>query len=258
MALPVAPPVAVALFVVALLAGVGITALGPGGVFVTIALYAVAAVPTATVAGTASATFVATGLLGTAVYVRSGELARSDGYVLAVLLSATGLAGALVGVRLNVLIPEELFGLLLGAFVSLTGVIVWYRLRWGTAVLFPLDVSEWRGKLLAAAIGFGIGVPGGLLGVGGPIIAVPVLVVLDVPLLVAVAAAQVQSVFIAGFATAGYLARDAVSLPLAVLVGIPQLIGVVAGWRVAHAVDERRLKLALAVVLVVCGAYVAA
>ena len=63
--------------------------------------------------------------------------------------------------------------------------------------------------------------------------------------------------FIAAFATAGYLVRDAVSLELAVLVGVPELVGVVVGWRIAHVVDERRLKRLLAVVLVVVGPYLA-
>jgi hypothetical protein len=76
-------------------------------------------------------------------------------------------------------------------------------------------------------------------------------------LLAAVAAAQVQSVFVSGFAAAGYFARDAVSLPLAALVGVPELLGVLVGWRVAHRVPAVQLKRVLAVVLVCLGPYVA-
>jgi short-chain fatty acids transporter len=39
------------------------------------------------------------------------------------------------------------------------------------------------------------------------------------------------------FATTGYLAQGNVSFPLAVLVGTPLLVGVVAGWKVAHLID---------------------
>ena len=102
-----------------------------------------------------------------------------------------------------------------------------------------------------------IGIPGGLLGVGGPVLAVPVLIAVGVPLVPAVAVAQVQSVFIAGFATLGYLLRDAVSIELVGIIAVPELIGVVLGWQVAQRVNARWLKLALAIVLIVIGPYIA-
>lgn len=252
-----ATPTLVALVAVSLFAGVGITAVGPGGVFVTAALYALTAASPGTVAGTASATFVATGLLGSAAYLRSGELAAGPERVAALLLSVAGLVGALVGVRLNALVSERLFGLLLGAFLALTGVLVWYRTRTDGATANGFDLAGVRGRTVVTAIGFAVGVPSGLLGVGGPVVAVPLLVAAGVPMLVAVAVAQVQSVFVAGFATAGYLVRGTVSFPLAVAIGVPQLVGVVAGWRLAQASDPRRLKRALAVVLVALGPYLA-
>jgi hypothetical protein len=246
---------AVVLVVVAFLAGIGITAVGPGGIFLTVALFALTPVAPATVVGTASATFVATGLLGTATYIYSGELTDRSGWRLAAILSATGIAGALLGVRLNEVLPTELFGVLLGIFVSATGVLIWWRTRASPDA--SLDSTTGRGMAVTGVLGLSVGVAGGLLGVGGPVLAVPLLVASGVPLLAAVGAAQVQSVFIAAFATAGYLVRDAVSLELAVLVGVPELVGVVVGWRVAHVVDERRLKRLLAVVLVVVGPYLA-
>ena len=63
--------VLVALVVIALFAGVGITTIGPGGIFVTIALYVLTPLPSATVAGTAHATFIATGIVASLAYVRS-------------------------------------------------------------------------------------------------------------------------------------------------------------------------------------------
>ena len=51
--------------------GVGITAIGPGGVLPTIGLFTLTDLAPAEVAGTAILTHVATGLLGTAAYARS-------------------------------------------------------------------------------------------------------------------------------------------------------------------------------------------
>ena len=246
----VAAGTAALLVVVAFAAGVGITAVGPGGVFLTVALVALTDLPPATVVGTAMTTFVATGLLGSYAYRRSGDL-RSRGRLAAV-LSVTGLAGAIVGVWLNAYVSERAFALLLGAFVSVTGALVFYRTRAGGERPAP-D----RPLAVGAAVGSVVGVSGGLLGVGGPVLAVPLLVAGGVGLLPALAVAQVQSVFVSAFAAAGYLFRGAIAPELVALVGVPELAGVVVGWRVAHHVDEARLTRVLAVLLVALGPYLA-
>lgn len=242
---------AVLLVAIALFAGVGITAIGPGGVFVTIALFALSPLSTAEIAGTASATFVATGLLGSLVYLQSGEFAQGYAREMAIVLSGTSIVGALAGSQLNLLLPEEVFGYLLSLFVACVGGVIVYRERVGLKPSNRLDaVPDRQRRILIGVIGFGIGVLGGLLGVGGPVVAVPALVILGVPMLVAVAVAQVQSVFISGFAAASYASAGAVSIPIALLVGVPQLVGVVAGWKVAHLVDPSRLRVILGIVLV--------
>jgi uncharacterized membrane protein YfcA len=123
--------------------------------------------------------------------------------------------------------------------------------------MYRLDVTTREGQIVLGILGFVLGIASGLLGVGGPVIAVPALVLVGVPMLLAVGVAQVQSIFIAVFATTGYLAQGNVSIPLAVLVGTPLLVGVVAGWKVAHLIDPNRLKVALGVVLFTVGPYLA-
>ena len=251
---------------VSLVAGVGITAVGPGGIFVTVALFALTDLPPAVVVGTASATFVATGLLGTLSYYRSGELDSVTGARTAAILSVTGLVGALVGVRLNAFVDADAFGLLLGGLVTLTGALVFVRTRRGDTNDPDADadtrgdggaVSASGNLLVTAAIGGFVGVAGGLVGVGGPVLAVPLLVASGVPMLLAVGVAQVQSVFVSAFATAGYVARDSVSWWLAVAIGVPELVGAVGGWRVAQSVDDDRLTRVLAALMLVLGPYIA-
>lgn len=250
------PPAVLALLIaIALIAGVGITTIGPGGIFVTVALYALTPLSSAAVAGTAHATFIATGLIGTVVYARSGELLGNDGRGMAAILSATSIVGALAGAHLNTYVSRRLFGVLLGAIAALTGSVLLYRERRGLDPVATVDVTTWRGRTSLGLLGVGLGVASGLVGVGGPVLAVPALVVLGVPILLALGVAQVQSIFIAAFATAGYFAQGAVSLPLVVLVGIPQVIGVVAGWTIAHRVDPNRLKVTLGIVLIAVGVY---
>lgn len=242
---------------IAFFAGIGCTTLGPGGIFTTIALYSLTAVSSSTVAGTAQLTFVGVGLLGSVAYFRSGELAIGDNARMAGVLSVASILGALSGAGINAHVSRDLFGLLLGGFAAVTGLIIIYRERSATLPEFDVSLTTTRGLALLAAIGLTLGVLSSLLGVGGPVIAVPVLVMLGVPMLAALAVAQVQSIFIATFATVGYALNGAVSLELAVLVGVPQLIGALLGWRIAHYVDPERLKVALGVTLVAVGPYLA-
>ena len=107
-------------------------------------------------------------------------------------------------------------------------------------------------------LGVAVGLPGGALGVGGPVLAVPLLVLCGVPMLTAVAMAQVQSVAIAGFAALGYAVRGAIDWPLALLIGVPLVIGTVIGWRLALRTPTERLTTLLAAVLLATGVYLVA
>lgn len=255
--LPVDPPTAALLAGIALVAGVGITTIGPGGIFLTIALYALTPLSPGTIAGTAQVTFVATGVVGTAAYVQSGELATGETRTLTVVLCSSSVVGALGGAGLNAFVSRGLFGLLLGGLASLVGGVILYRERRGFMPMVRLDPATRKGRLQLGLLGVVLGGFSGLLGVGGPVVAVPALVLVGVPMLYAIAVAQVQSIVIAAFASAGFLARGTVSLPLAVALGVPLVAGVLVGWRVAHLVDPERLKVALGVVLLLVGPYLA-
>lgn len=260
------------LVAIGFLAGVGFAALGPGGVFVTIALYLLTDLPPAVVAGTASVTAIGMALLGTLSYWRSGELDDPDRREMAGLLSVTGLVGGFVGSWANAVLSPALFGWVLGAFVTASGVLVAYHQRYEVGPEGEIETgrlrspltppgegvrpSSRRGRVTLAAVGFLVGFPAGMLGVGGPILAVPLLLSLDVVLVAALAAAQVQAVFVTAFAATGYFFRDAVAVQYALLVGVPELLGVLVGWKLSHTVSAGRLKLVIAALLVALGPYV--
>lgn len=246
------PGVAAGLVLLAVAAGIGITAVGPGGVLVTAGLFALTPLSPAQVAGTALVTNVATGLLGTAVYTRSGQLREPPTRRTAVLLCGGAAAGTPVGVALNGLVTGRVFGVLLGGLVAVTALLVLARRPGGQG-----PASGGPGRPVTAAVGAGVAAAGAMFGVGGPMLCVPLLVALGVPVLSALAAAQVQSVVIAGAGTVGYVVAGAVDWPLVALVGVPELVGVLAGWVIARAVPAAALKGALVVSLLVLAPYVA-
>src|SRR5699024_7644856 len=67
------------LLFIALIGGICITTIGPGGIFVTIALFVLLPLSPGAVAGTASATFIATGIAGSLGCIQSGVLKHWDG-----------------------------------------------------------------------------------------------------------------------------------------------------------------------------------
>lgn len=235
-----------------LVGGIGITALGPGGVLVTIGLFALSDLSPAKIAGTAIVTNVFAGLLGAGVYLRSGQLREHSTRRLARALIACAVLGTPLGVLANAQVSGPLFGTLLGVCVMAVGLLLYVRVRRPGSVSRP-PVSLPPGRVLG--IGGSVAVVSGLFGLGGPLLSVPLLIAAGTPMLSALAAAQAQSVVIAGVGTIGYALQGDVSWRLAVLVGVPQLAGVVVGWRVAQALPADRLRVALAGVLIVVGPY---
>lgn len=248
-----APPVLVGLALLGLVAGIGITAIGPGGVLATIGLFTLTALTPAQVAGTAIVTHVATGALATAAYTRSGQLREPRTRRTALVLAAAAAVGTPVGVVANGAVTGRVFGVLLAVFVAGVALLVFYR-DWRAG---PHDPHRGPATATVAALGAGVAAASGLVGVGGPLLAVPLLVAAGLPVLSALAAAQVQSVVIAGAGTAGYLAAGAIDWPLAALVGVPELAGVLLGWVIARALPTRVLRYALIASLLGIAPYLA-
>jgi uncharacterized membrane protein YfcA len=249
--LEVAAGTLIGLVAFGLVAGIGITAVGPGGVLVTVGLFVLTDLSPAAVAGTAIVTHVATGTLGTLAYWRSGQLRRPPTRRAAAQLAAAAVVGTPLGVLVNGAVSGPGFAVLLAAAVAATGLLVLVReRRVGPPVGHPPAA-------VVAAVGIAVAAASGLFGIGGPMLAVPLLVVCGMPVLDALGAAQVQSIVIASVGTVGYAAQGAIDWPLAVAVGVPELVGVLIGWRVAHAVPTHRLRLALAAALICLAPYLA-
>lgn len=239
-----------------LLGGIGITAIGPGGVLPTIGLFLLTGLPPSGVAGTAIVTHVATGILGTTAYTHSGQLKEAATRRCAAVLAPAALVGTPLGVLCNTLVEGRGFGLLLALAVTVTGVLVWVRDRRAPEV--PDDLAgPGIPPVRTAAVGVVVSLVAGLFGLGGPMLAVPLLIVCGLPVLAALAAAQAQSIVIASVGTVAYVVHGDVDWPLAALVGVPELAGVLIGWRVAHRLPARRLKYALVVSLFALAPYLA-
>jgi hypothetical protein len=236
-----------------LAAGIGVTAVGPGGVLVTVGLFLASGLSPGQVAGTAIVTHLATGGLGSVAYHRSGQLRHAGTRRIALILAITAVVGTPVGVVLNSVASGQLFGVLLAAFLVIVALLVWFRSPRGAAAAAdePGEAHPHHGPALLVCMGLGVAVIGGMFGVGGPLLTVPLLVLAGTPVLSALGAAQAQSVVVASAGTLSYLTRGTIDWRLALVTGMPELCGALIGWKIAHAVPSRVLQRAMIAALLI-------
>lgn len=245
-------PVVILLVLAGLVGGVGITAIGPGGVLPTIGLFALTGMRPAQVAGTAIVTHVATGAVATAAFLRSGQLRDRRTVELALVLACAAVVGTPLGIVINTRMSVRWFGLLLAILVVVAAALVLYRQSGRGSALHRRPRVP-----VIGVIGFSVAVASGIIGVGGPMLAVPLLVACGTHILEALAAAQVQSVVIAAVGTVGYLTAGAIDWSIAAMIGVPELAGVLVGWRIAHVLPTRTLAYVLVVALFAMAPYLA-
>lgn len=240
------------LAVIGFVGGVGITAVGPGGVLPTIGLFALTPLAPATVAGTAIITHIATGAAGTAAYTHSGQLRSRQTRRTAALLAGAAVVGTPLGVVINTHVSKHVFGIVLGTVAAIVAALVWCRGRHDTT-----GMAAHPRPVIVVALGVGVSLASGIVGIGGPMLTVPLLVALRVAVLEALAAAQTQSVVIASIGTLGYALHGSIDWSLALVIGVPELAGVLLGWKIAHALPSRTLKTALIATLLTLAPYLA-
>jgi uncharacterized protein len=202
---------------------------------------------------------VPTALAGTLTYARSELVAWRVAVPVALFSMLAAAAGALVAAR----VPPELLKLAFGAFLSFTAVQLVRRRATGPAVPMRL------GLLTAGTAGVLVGLLSALLGVGGGLVAIPLLIYLirlDVAKVAATSLAIVAFAATAGtitYMTAG-LANGADALDAGyvgyvhVLAALPMVPGAMlaARWgaRLNQRLDAARLRWVFSLLFLLIGA----
>lgn len=235
------------LLLIAVLVGALIGAVGVGGILLIPALNLYASLSIQVSMATALFTFVFTGIAGTYLFQRRGSIDWSITTPLCVGGVLFGAFGAWVNTRLD----ATLLSFILAALIGLAGL---YTLVSGTTGSSD-DARQLtsRRRLLLFAIGSVTGFGSGLTGVGGPAIAVPLMVLFGFPALTSIGASQVIQILSAASGSAANLPLGLVDLPLAAGLTLFEILGVWLGVRVAHAIDARRLRQSVGVLCIAVG-----
>ena len=225
----------------ALPAGALIGAIGVGGVLLPPALVYLGGLDVHTAAGTSSWCFLFTGVVGTLAYARTRHLPWPLVGRLTLGIAPAALLGALV----NGVVSATVVWVVLGAITLGAGV---HRLSTRSG-----GERTGLGRAAALTVGAVVGFGSAMTGTGGPVLLVPVLLVLDLAPLTAIAASQVIQLPLVGFAVLGYAATGTVDYGVGTQLGVLAAAGVAGGAVAVSRLRPHVLNRVAAVLLIAVG-----
>ena len=243
------PLATVLLLAISLAVGISIGAVGVGGILLIPALAALGHLGMHEAMATALFSFFFTGAVGAALFQRRGSIR----WRLAAPLCAGSLACGFLGAWANAQLDATALTAILAALIVFAGVYTLRVHRSGSAP--PFEDKPRVQMVLLAAIGAFVGFGSGLTGVGGPAIAVPVMVMAGFPPLATIGASQAVQVVAALSGSAAHVAQGTIDYALAIPVTVAQIAGVPIGVRVVHAVPPEVLRKLIGLVCIATGAW---
>lgn len=240
--------------------------LGVGGAFITVPITYWVIVDMGISPDIAIKTALGTNLLVILATVVSGALAHNRrGAVrwrVALALGLCGLAGALVGATLATHLPGETLRVGFGALVL--AVALWMGLD--TTLNLTRERGAQKESLFSLALcGFPIGMITGLTGIGGGILAVPLLALaFGFPMHLAVGTSTAMIIFTSLGGVIGYIVNGVgisalpysvgyVSLPIWLCLAVASVPMAQLGAKVSHALPAKRLRYVFSAIMVYVG-----
>ena len=231
------------LLVSALIVGVLIGCVGIGGVLLPPILTYVGGLDLHLAMATSIWSFLFTGIVGTVEYARRDSV----DWRMVLWLGAGIVPAAVLGALSNAALSTEVLTVLLATLIAATGVNVLAQAPSAERAAHSFDT------LVLLQIGAVVGFGSALTGTGGPVLLVPILVLMRAPTLTAIGVSQVVQILVAIFSTFGYVLFGQVDFFLGTTLGLVAAAGVVIGTRVAHAVPILTLRRIVAVSLIGAG-----
>jgi uncharacterized membrane protein YfcA len=235
-----------ALIAVAMLVGVSIGMVGVGGLLLPPALQTLGGLSLHASMATALFTFIFTGIAGTVLFQRRGSI----DWRVAIPLCAGGALFGFVGAQVNGVLDARPLALMLAVLILVSGV---YTLCGAAASTHISDGRRHRTGVLLL-IGSFAGFCSGLVGVGGPAVSVPLLVLAGYPALVAIGASQVIQILAATSGSLVHVRDGTIDFEFATWLTLVELVGVGMGTWLAHAVGARVLKRCVGLLCSLVGA----
>jgi len=215
---------------VAAFVGLLIGTVGVGGVLMVSYLALFAGLTIHQAAATSLFSFLFTGILGTWLYQRRGSIDWRISVPVCAGALVFGFLGALAASRVD---PR-----------ALTIVIALIIVAAGLYIFVPQKPSGRApgGSWLLASVGAASGFGSGFSGAGGPVFSVPLMVILGYVPLTAVATSQVLQIVAATSGSIENLRHGFVDWHTAAVISVFEVLGVIAGVRLAHVASAPALR----------------
>jgi uncharacterized membrane protein YfcA len=198
-------------------------------------------------AATSLFTFLFTGILGTWLYQRRGSI----DWRISLPVCASAVVFGFCGAALAAVLDPRPLAIIIALVIIAAGVYIFIPQR---AIALPRDGRGRREPLLLASVGAASGFGSGFSGAGGPLFSVPLMVILGYVPLTAVATSQVLQIVAAASGSIENLRQGFIDFRIASVVTIFELLGLIAGVRLAHIASALVLRgLAGALCLVTGG-----
>lgn len=193
-------------------------------------------------AATSLFTFLFTGILGTYLYQRRGSI----DWRISIPVCAAAVVCGFLGAAVAAVIDARRLAILIAVIIVAAGVYV----------LFPVKPREGRGSgetWLLAGVGAVSGFGSGFSGAGGPLFSVPLMVILRFAPLTAVATSQVLQIVAATSGSIENYRQGFIDWNTAAVITVFELLGVIAGVRLAHVASAVVLRRLAGVLCVATG-----
>jgi uncharacterized protein len=232
-----------AIAAVGLIVGIGVGCVGIGGVLLVPVLTLALGIDVKHAIAAALLSYLPSGLVAVTLYARRGSVPWREAW----LLCLGALPAAYLGARTASHAPASLLEALIGLLLLAGGI---YALRGAHRV--PSGSRPLAATLLLG-LGGGTGFISALTGAGGAFVLLPILLLLDVPVLSAIGLGQAIAVPIAGLASIANLADGLVDPVLAAVLATTLMTGIAIGTPIAHALPQLKLRRLLGGIVVVSG-----
>ena len=228
------------------LVGFLIGAVGVGGILLIPALVALAGLTPHQASATALFTFFFTGIFGTVLFQRRGSI---DWRQAAKVCSGAAIFSYL-GAMASSVVGETSLMRVIAVLIIFAGAYVFIPAKKEASP----EKNATRSPLLIA-IGATAGFGSGFSGAGGPLFSVPLMMVSGFSPLLTIGTSQVLQIVSATSGSIANLRYGDIQWSLVTWITICELVGVVAGARLAHAVDSRTLKRGAGLICLAVGSW---
>ena len=228
------------------LVGFLIGAVGVGGILLIPALVALAGLTPHQASATALFTFFFTGIFGTVLFQRRGSI---DWRQAAKVCSGAAIFSYL-GAMASSVVGETSLMRVIAVLIIFAGAYVFIPAKKEASP----EKSATRSPLLIA-IGATAGFGSGFSGAGGPLFSVPLMMVSGFSPLLTIGTSQVLQIVSATSGSIANFRYGDIQWSLVTWITICELVGVVAGARLAHAVDSRTLKRGAGLICLAVGSW---